>query len=265
LGAGFEAIMSSLPTDPLESFPHRPFPWRALVFLGIGVLLIGGLLTRTREGDIPRLVQCQNNLRQIGLALLQYQQQYDSFPPAYVADAQGRPLSSWRVLILPYLDEQEVYDRFHLDEPWDSLHNIGVSDQFYLGALHCPEAAAPPAGFQKQFTSYVALTGPGTVFPGRVGVRRSQILDGADQTIALVETDQADIPWSAPIDLDPRTGRLTNTSETSVGPRTSHARGRQINVWLADGSVRRLTLDQLHKLLPAAATIAGGEAIVWPE
>jgi prepilin-type processing-associated H-X9-DG protein len=80
----------------------------------------------------------------------------------------------------------------------------------------------------------------------------------------LVETDQADIPWSAPIDLDPRTGRLTNTSETSVGPRTSHSSG-QINVLFADGAVRRLTLDQFRKLLPAAATIAGGEVIVWPE
>jgi prepilin-type processing-associated H-X9-DG protein len=95
-------------------------------------------------------------------------------------------------------------------------------------------------------------------------VRPADIKDGLAQTLFVVETDQADIPWSAPIDLDPRTGRLTNTSDTSVGPHASHSTG-QMNVLLADGAVRRLTLDQLRKLLPAAATIAGGEPISWPE
>ena len=57
-----------------------------------------------------------------------YEAQHGCFPPAYSVDKDGRPLHSWRVLLLPYLDEEELYKQLRLDEPWDSPHNKAVFD-----------------------------------------------------------------------------------------------------------------------------------------
>ena len=68
--------------------------------------------------------QCTNNEKQIALALHNYHDQHNSFPPAFSQGKDGKPLLSWRVLILPFLDQQQaLYDQFHLDEAWDSPHN----------------------------------------------------------------------------------------------------------------------------------------------
>ncbi len=67
--------------------------------------------------------QCTNNLQQIGLAMHNYHDRHKTFPPAYTVDKAGKPLLSWRVLILPYLDQEALYKEFHLDDPWDSVHN----------------------------------------------------------------------------------------------------------------------------------------------
>ncbi len=65
-----------------------------------------------------------NNLKQIGLAMHNYESTFGTFPPAYIADkATGKPLLSWRVAILPFLEQDALYKQFHLDEPWDSAHN----------------------------------------------------------------------------------------------------------------------------------------------
>ena len=73
--------------------------------------------------------QCINNLKQIGLAMHNYHDQHKSFPPAYTVDKAGKPLLSWRVLILPYLEQNALYKEFHLDEPWDSPHNRTLIDR----------------------------------------------------------------------------------------------------------------------------------------
>jgi hypothetical protein len=60
----------------------------------------------------PRRAQCGNHLKQIGLALQNYHDTYNSFPPAYIADANGKPMHSWRVLILPFMEQKPLYDKF---------------------------------------------------------------------------------------------------------------------------------------------------------
>ena len=67
--------------------------------------------------------QCVNNEKQIGLAIHNYISVHESFPPAYTTDKAGKPLLSWRVLILPYIEQDALYKEFHLDEAWDSPHN----------------------------------------------------------------------------------------------------------------------------------------------
>ena len=70
-----------------------------------------------------RVIWSVNNMKQIGLAMFNYACQYKTLPPAYTTDKNGKPLLSWRVLLLPYMDEDGLYKQFHLDEPWDSEHN----------------------------------------------------------------------------------------------------------------------------------------------
>ena len=90
-----------------------------VIIVGIVALVLIALLLpavqSAREAS-PR-TNCKNNLKQIGLALHNYHDAYGSFPPAWTTDADGRPLLSWRVLLLPFLDEAPLYEEFDLTEP----------------------------------------------------------------------------------------------------------------------------------------------------
>ena len=89
------------------------------------ILVLVALLlpARSRARPTAQRAQSMNNMKQILLAILDYEKAHGTLPPAYIADKDGKPLLSWRVLILPYLDCKDLYDQFHLDEPWDSDHN----------------------------------------------------------------------------------------------------------------------------------------------
>ena len=84
-----------------------------------------------------------NNLKQIGLAMHNYHDVHRTLPPAYHADASDRPLLSWRVLILPYLEQDALYREFHLNEPWDSDHNKKLIERI-PAVYQSPGSAAGP-------------------------------------------------------------------------------------------------------------------------
>src|SRR4051812_18980293 len=118
-----------------------------------------------------------------------YESQYGRFPPAVVYGADGRPLYSWRVLILPYIEQSPLYERFHLDEPWDSPHNIQLLPEM-------PSSYAAP-GRKKTLmpphhTVVHVFHGPGAAFEGRDGIslKEFQEGDGTSNTILLVEAGQ---------------------------------------------------------------------------
>ncbi len=95
-----------------------------LVVLAIIAVVLAILLPPAISDREPaRRVICQRSLQQVGLALHQYHDKYGSFPPAYLTDANGRPMHSWRVLLLPFLGQQALYDDYRFDEPWDGPHN----------------------------------------------------------------------------------------------------------------------------------------------
>jgi hypothetical protein len=103
-------------------------PVALLVLICCCGVLLGLLLPAVQSArETARRMQCANNLKQISLAMLSYEQQYHSLPPAFVADKNGRPMHSWRVLLLPYLDCKPLYDAYHFDEPWDGPHNRALS------------------------------------------------------------------------------------------------------------------------------------------
>lgn len=203
---------------------------------------------------------CSSHLKNIGLALHNYHLEQGCLPPAYVVDREGKPLYSWRVLLLPYMEASGLYQSFHLDEAWDSPHNrtlISSMPTYYACSTMFGEG-----GERQGFTSYLAVAGGGTAFEGTGATRFEEIEDGLDRTILVVETSQASVPWTAPFDLDAVSGRVTGpASERSKGggPISPHPDG--INALDADGRVRFVDALELRRNLKAVATIKGGEGV----
>src|SRR5207248_2869881 len=111
--------------------PNEPAPIPRggfrLTTLMAAVLMIGGLVgvlgrAMLQAREEARASQCLC-IKQIGLALLNYHDTYGSFPPAYVADATGKPIHSWRVLILPFMEQSSLYNAYSMAEPWDGPNN----------------------------------------------------------------------------------------------------------------------------------------------
>jgi uncharacterized protein (TIGR03067 family) len=182
-----------------------------------------------------------NNLKQLALAMHNHHAVHGTLPPAAIYDKDGKPLLSWRVLILPYLEEKDLYDQFKLDEPWDSEHNKKLLDKM-------PQIF----GKEGKETFYQVFTGKGTIFEGKEGTKLTDITDGTSNTILMAEAGKA-VPWTKPEDLPfdadkelPKLGGLFNGD---------------FHAAFADGAVRFLkgTIDA--KELKALITYAGGEVV----
>ncbi|HVX15022.1 MAG TPA: DUF1559 domain-containing protein [Pirellulales bacterium] len=219
-------------------------------------MLIALLLPAVQAArEAARRSQCNNNLKQIGLAMQMYADNYNSFPPAYIADENGRPMHSWRVLILPYLEQSSLYDRYNFDEPWDGPNNSQLAS-LMPAAYRCPsDPAASPTG---TMTSYAAITGPGTLFDADIPSSFATIRDGTSLTLMVAETDGADIHWMEPRDLDMNQMTLqVNGGPTDIS--SSHP-GGAVAVF-ADGHTTFLRDSITAEMLRALMTKNGGEPI----
>jgi hypothetical protein len=197
------------------------------------------------------------DLHQIGLALHTYHDVHGTFPPAYVADANGRPLFSWRVLLLPYLGEQALFDRFDTSKPWYDRTNLAVLQ-------HMPEVFRGPLASRRSiFTHYAGVAGSGTFFDcvqaraagtACAGTQLVAITDGTSNTVAVGEIAQALIPWTMPEDVD--IGR-----HPTLGARGgfSGVLKEGVPFVFADGSVQFLPTFTPAGVLHAFFTINGGE------
>jgi len=202
-----------------------------------------------------RRMSCQNNLHNLALALQCYHDDYRSYPPAYLADENGKPMHSWRVLILPYIEQKNLYDLYSFNEPWDGPNNRklhGVVLQLYS----CPAHASnqPPT-----VTSYVAVVGPQTVWPGENATKMSDIKDGVSKTLLIVETHNSGIHWMEPRDLDFSKMPMTINPPQGGGfssPHSTLAQGA-----FADGSVRAMIDDTPPATVRAILTVNGGEKV----
>jgi hypothetical protein len=200
----------------------------------------------------------ENNLKQILLALHNYHDVNGKFP-TNTYDKDGKPLLSWRVAILPYIEQAAVYQGFKQDEPWDSPHN----KQFSQLALKVFMVPGRPAG-QLNETYFRAFVAPKNVKPeyrpwlveGETkGVGLTSITDGTSNTILVVEAGEA-VPWAKPDDL-PYDGVMAL-------PRLGGPGGRFL-AGMGDGSVRTLRRDRIdEKTLRALITIQGGEVVAIP-
>jgi RNA polymerase sigma factor (sigma-70 family) len=137
-----------------------------------------------------------DNLKNLALAMHNYHSEYGQFPPAAVFSKDGRPLLSWRVIILPYLDEAKLFREFKLDEPWDSAHNKKLLAR--MPAVYQAPRVKPK---EPHATFYQVFTGRGAIFDGERGTRIVDITDGTSNTIMMIEARDA-VPWTRPADLD---------------------------------------------------------------
>ncbi len=202
---------------------------------------------------------CVSNLHQIGLALKAYHQQYGSFPPAYIADANGKPLHSWRTLILPYIAEDWLYRDTIFDKPWNDPHNQQLVER-NLVVFQDPNRNSRR---MPRSTNYVAVVGPHTAWPGAKGSKLEDFRDGPENTILLVEIANSDIHWAEPRDLVEE-GLIPKINADRCWSPSSRHRVRTIrgvNVLFADGTVRFLPEGLASELLQALLTPDGGEMI----
>jgi RNA polymerase sigma factor (sigma-70 family) len=188
----------------------------------------------------------QNNLKQIGLAMHNYHDVHGHFP-ASASYKDGKRLLSWRVALLPYLDQEALHQQFKLDEPWDSEHNKKLLAKM-------PQLFAPPGTKTKKphTTFYQVFVGQGAMFEGQIEMQIRNITDGLSNTFMAVEAAEA-APWTKPEDLvyDP----------DKPLPRLGGIFKNGFNALLADGSVRFVSKDAKEDALRKYITRAGNEPI----
>jgi len=159
--------------------------------------------------------RCHSYLFKIGHALRTYHISHGSFPPAYVADENGKPMHSWRTLILPHMmtigNSEDVYNRYGFSEPWDGPNNRKLVRELERNAFACPRG--PERG--TTYTSYVAIVGPNTAWPGAKATSfDAKVLwddsstsspyddaKAAADTILVIEITGSDIHWMEPRDI----------------------------------------------------------------
>jgi hypothetical protein len=192
-----------------------------------------------------------NNLKQIAIAMHNYHSVHGTFPPAASIGKGNKQLLSWRVHILPYIEQDALYKEFHLDEPWDSEHNKKLIAKM-------PEVFRSTKDdkiFKAGKTTYLAPRGKDTMFPpGEKGIRAADVTDGLSNTIMMIDAaDEKAVIWTRPDDLE------IDADNPAKGLSTRHGMG--FLVGMADGSVRMIPAKIDKKVLWAMFTRAGGEVI----
>ena len=216
----------------------------------IVVLLIGIMLPAVQAArTAARRVTSMNNMRQQALGMLNYESAKRQFPPQQMNGL------SWRVHILPYIEHDYLYQQFHLDEPWDSPHNIQLLDQM-PSVYDCPNLDLRP-GYTVYQVPYTDLdvnpAGPSALFDtSGEGVTFRRITDGSSNTIAVLEVDEAAaVEWTKPADweFDP-SNPTRNLGNVNIGT---------IAVSFADGSTHHLPDDIRPEDMKALITRDAGD------
>jgi prepilin-type processing-associated H-X9-DG protein len=194
-------------------------------------------------------------MKQMGLAFHNFHSANDHFPAAAIKDKNGKPLLSWRVAILPYLEQGQLYNEFHLDEPWDSAHNKP------LIARMPPTFAVPGAKAAPGETFYRGFSGASAVFDpkDKDGLSLRDVTDGTSNTVGLIEAKTA-VVWTKPdaeIPFDPNDPKKAADFLNAAG---GHFPGG-FNALFLDGSVKFLKTTINPQVFRALLTRSGGEVI----
>jgi hypothetical protein len=204
-----------------------------LVWLGISVND-----ARHSAGDAT----CVSHLKMIGIALENYQREHGSSPPIFVTDAEGKPMHSWRVLILPYLGRQDIYAQYNFNEPWNSASNRRLALQM-PNVYRCPMDPSDA----KTTTSYVAVVDP------QYSPKSSSQKNDIDSTFEngklfmVAEVADSNIDWMEPRDIG--IDDAVRGINTEIKPCICSHHPHWTNYYRIDGSVERLDNDTSHVAL----------------
>ena len=231
--------------------------------LAAGLLVMGGLVFYVFWPTLAGLkarrdkAACMGNLIQIANALNNYANIHGSYPPAVVYDAAGKPMHSWRVLILRELGEPTLYARYNFDEPWDSTNNAMLLGQGCPDVYISPGIPGGTRGVSE--TNYFLITGPGTLFPSNGPLGPNLISDPPGSTLLVVESDTRLVEWTKPVDIDitklnPRIGA---TGPDTIGG--THVGGA--TAVFADGGPGWLPDDLPAAVLQAIISPSGNEPV----
>jgi hypothetical protein len=252
--------------DGIEMQSHRNLP-----AMGMGVLAIVGLANSgwsmfepslappaavgvSPNADallVERQFSAMYHLDVVATGMKGYRQAHQAtFPPAFSTSKDGKPLLSWRVLILPYAGQESLYKQFHLDEPWDSRHNKKLLTQM-------PEFYKTIGNNVANTTTTLVVRGAKTVFPGGKAVGEAEVKDGLENTVMVVEVQPAGaVPWTKPDDFqyDQENPTAGLTAVAPFGPGVLFA-------LFCDGTVRWLSNTTDNAAISALFTHAGGEKV----
>ena len=226
----------------------------AVATVGMGVAMLLPAVQASREA--ARRMQCATNLKQIMLAIHNYHAVYETLPPLYTVDANGKPLHSWRVLLLPFMEQNALYEQIRLDEPWDSEHN----KQFHSTIISVYACPSNPG----RSCTYSAIAGEGFV-PAKSANSKgdytfARITDGTSNTLAVVEVKEP-FCWMDPtadITLD---DLVQGINQGRAGSFHFHTDG--CNVGLFDGSVRFISNTTDKSLLRTLGSCDSGKPVNW--
>jgi hypothetical protein len=203
--------------------------------------------------ETERRTRVGGQMRRLLKALLDYHDKTGTFPAPSSRDKDGKPLLSWRVHLLPYLGEAALYKEFKLDEPWDSPHNKKLISR--MPAVYRPAISKRTP---ETHTTFLAPLGEATMFPPGGGrLRISDVIDGIEQTIMLVDVRSNEaIVWTRPVDLP------YDAKNPLAGLSPRH--GGQIMVGMVDGTVHFLSQTIDKETMAALFTRNGREAVTLP-
>ncbi|MBI3863291.1 MAG: DUF1559 domain-containing protein [Planctomycetia bacterium] len=246
---------------------------RLLEYLVV-VLIIGVVLALLRPVVSDRepfhREHCRSRLTRLGLALQNYHDVYGAFPPAWLADANGQPLHSWRVLLLPFLGHQDIYDAYRFDEPWNGPNNAELQEKV---ARELGDVLSCSSDWKnmKQAASYLAVVGPHAAWAGGQSFRKGiDFSDGPANTILVVEVNDSGIAWFEPRDLEIDGMCFGINDPSNCGIRSQHRhntywtysiKSKFAHVIYADGSVAELPDTTPPRIVRALLTRDGGEEV----
>lgn len=215
-------------------------------------VLVGLLLPAVQAArQAARRMQSSNNIKQIMLSMHNYHATYNELPASAIADEDGNPLLSWRVALLPFMEEQELYDQFKLDEPWDSEHNLALAQQI---PSVCESVGMP---VEPGHTIYQAVVGDTTGLKPMQRTHFRNFLDGLSNSILILETNpEQAVLWTKPedlaIDLDEPLNGLGQVWQGGF------------HVGMGDGAVKFISEQIDHDLFRKLLTRAGNERVDLP-
>lgn len=224
----------------------RTVQWRAEGEGALAAPVLAAVLPAVQKArHAARRAQSANNLKQIALAMHNFQDTHQHFPAAAVIGPDGKTPHSWRVAILPFIEQADLHKQYKFDEPWDSEHNLKLLEKI-------PPIYRAPGDDKSTNSAYYVLTGKETMFFDKKGTSFAHITDGTSNTIMTVEAKR-NIPWTKPEDIP--------FDSSKPLPEFGGFFEDGFNAGLADGSVRFLMQNIDPQVLKALITRGAGENV----